>query len=87
MDSAFQVSSSVYNQPGGGPGGNNADEAEDWAESLDFMENSKGLDIGEYIIDGGYEAQDSDLMSSSASIAPLDGMAIPPSTTNSMTTV
>ncbi|KAF9945496.1 hypothetical protein BGZ72_001283 [Mortierella alpina] len=80
MDSMFHMHPPAFGQGSDVETGNSMDENDAWSSSLDFM-NDKGLDIGEFIFDGGYEGQESDGMSGGGSMAPLDSMTIPPSAT------
>ncbi|KAF9949177.1 hypothetical protein BGZ70_001901 [Mortierella alpina] len=81
MDSMFHMPPPTFGQGSDVGTGNSMDENDAWSSSLDFMNDSKGLDIGEFIFDGGFDGQDSDGLSGGGSMAPLDSMTIPPSAT------
>ncbi|KAF9558859.1 hypothetical protein EC968_006854 [Mortierella alpina] len=81
MDSMFHMPPPTFGQNSDVGTGNSMDENDAWSSSLDFMNDSKGLDIGEFIFDGGFDGQDSDGLSGGGSMAPLDSMTIPPSAT------
>lgn len=81
MDSMFHMPPPTFGQGSDVGAGNSMDENDAWSNSLDFMNDSKSLDMGEFIFDGGFDGQDSDGLSGGGSMAPLDSMTIPPSAT------
>ncbi|KAG0364315.1 hypothetical protein BGZ54_007633 [Gamsiella multidivaricata] len=86
MDGGLQMPPSNYIQSSEAPAGTSTEESESWAGSMDFMGESRGLDIGEFIFDPGYDAQDADSISAQGVRISVNGSALPPNSTT-LTTI
>ncbi|GJJ71811.1 hypothetical protein EMPS_04168 [Entomortierella parvispora] len=76
--------SDTYGQVAGGSSGlaEQIDDSESWAGSLEFMGDSKTLDMmGEFIFEGEFDGQDVESLSGPSTSTASDGMSIPPTAT------